>query len=60
MYLKEISEKDSHIQVLKNSEKHNKDWAIKIAEAKLSRRGKTVTDMVCKKMQNNVKSYIHA
>ena len=47
MYRKTISEKDSHIQVLKNSEKHSKDRAIKIAEAKLSKRGKTVTDLVC-------------
>ena len=52
MYRKEISEKDSHIQVLKLAEKRFKDLSIKIAETKLSKEGKIVTGMVrqCKMM----------
>ena len=57
MYRKEISERDLHIQVLKQD---SKDLSIKITEAKLNKEGKSVTDMVrqCKIMSSHI--YVNA
>ena len=47
-YRKEISEKDSQITVLKHIEKTNKDLLVKIAEVKLKKEGKSITNVVRK------------